>query len=168
MSSVHSQIGGGNADPYIALISCVLFICIETIQGRVEEVLQMYRQDVSLILDLRIQVGFGRVSATKAALLEHSLVPLFLRLDSISLTVSETQLRELYLTTQKTISSSFSSVDSARAAIVLLFAEAMTLERAATIHLRTVDEDYSVSQEMTRKKKSLQDRLSHWYHAYTT
>ncbi|KAJ5126784.1 hypothetical protein N7448_007563 [Penicillium atrosanguineum] len=168
MSSVRSQIERGNADPYISLISCVLFICIETIQGRVEEALQLYRQGVQLILDLRVQVALDRVSVSKAALLEHTLIPLFLRLGNVSLTVSGTQPSELYRTTEKTVSSSFSSVDSARAAIVLLSAEAMIFEGESTIYLRSVDGDHAISADMIEKKKSLSGRLSRWLVGYTS
>jgi hypothetical protein len=167
MSGVSSQIERGNADPYISLISCVLFICIETIQGRVEEALQLHEQGVRLIFDLRIQIALGRVSASKAALLEQTLVPMFLRLGGVSLTVSGTQPSKLYLATEKTVSSSFSSVDSARAAIVLLFTEAMIFEYEATIYLRAVAGDHAVSSDMIERKKSLSDRLSQWHAAYT-
>lgn len=166
ISSVRSQIERGSADPYVSLISCVLFICVETIQGRVEEALQLYRQGVQLILDLRLQVALGQVSASKAALLEHTLVPLFLRLGSVSLTVSGTQPSELYLTTEKTSSSSFSSVDHARAAIVQLSTEAMIFERESSIHLSAVGGDHYVSTYMIEKKKSLSDRLSRWLVGY--
>lgn len=167
MSSVSSQIERGNANPYISLISCVLFICIETIQGRVEEALQLHEQGVQLILDLRIQIALGRVSASKAALLEQTLVPMFLRLGGVSLSVAGTQPSKLYLTTEKTVSSSFSSVDSARAAIVLLFTEAMIFENEATMYLRAVGGDHTVSSYMIERKKSLSDRLSQWHVAYT-
>ncbi|KAJ5476236.1 transcriptional regulator family: Fungal Specific TF [Penicillium sp. IBT 31633x] len=167
ISTVRSQIQRGRADPYISLISCVLFICIETIQGRVEEALQLYRQGVQLILDLRVQITVGGVSTSKAALLEHTIVPLFLRLGGVSLTVSGTQPSELYLTTEKAVSSTFSSIDSARAAIVLLSAEAMIFERESTLHLEAVGGDDYVSSEMLQRKKSLQDRLYIWHNAYT-
>ena len=166
MSSVRSQIERGSADPYISLISCVLFVCVETVQGRVEEALQLYRQGVQLILDLRVQVALGRVSASKAALLEHTLVPLFLRLGIVSLTVSGTQPSELYRTTENTSSSSFSSVDHAKAAIVLLSTEAMIFEQESTLYLRAIGGDHAVSTDMIEKKKSLSDRLSRWLVGY--
>ncbi|KAJ5676767.1 uncharacterized protein N7477_002400 [Penicillium maclennaniae] len=166
ISSVRSQIERGSADPYISLISCVLFICIETIQGRVEEALELYRQGVQLILDLRVQDTLGGVSASKAVLLEQTLVPLFLRLGIVSLTVSGTQPSELYWSTEKTFSRSFSSVDQARAAIVLLSTEAMIYERESTIHLRAAGGEHAVSTDMIEKKKSLSDRLSDWLKGY--
>lgn len=37
LSNIRLQIDRGSADPYVALITCVLYICVETLQGRVEE-----------------------------------------------------------------------------------------------------------------------------------
>ncbi|OOQ87680.1 C6 finger domain protein [Penicillium brasilianum] len=169
ISNIHSQIERGKADPYIALISCVLFICIETIQGRMEEALQLYKQGMSLIRDLRSQVSFGKVSATRIALLEHTMIPLFLRLGTISLTISEVQPTEIFaLVGQETIASSFQSISSARSAIVVLSMEIILFEREAGTHLDAVGGEAFVSQHMLARKQSLQTKLDAWVHAYNS
>ncbi|KAJ5578495.1 uncharacterized protein N7459_007459 [Penicillium hispanicum] len=167
MSSIHSQIERGTADPYISLISCILFICVENIQGRVEDALQLYLQGVRLVLDLRAQVSYGAVSATKAALLENTIIPLFLRLNTTSLTISTVQVTEIFGFASHDISEEFLTIDSARSAINVLAAEAQLFERDATLHLREVGGDSSVSIEMLELKKNLQARLEIWHRAYT-
>lgn len=167
ISSIHSQIERGKADPYIAIISCVLFICIETVQGRMEEALQLYKQGVSLILDLRSQVAFGGVSATKAALLEHTIIPLFLRLGTVSLTISGVQPSQLFALVEKETSASmFTSISSARSAITVLSTDVILFEREARVHLDIVGGEAFVSRDMLERKQSLQTRLNDWICAY--
>jgi hypothetical protein len=132
ISSVSSQIQRGSADPYIALISCALFICVETIQGHMEQALELYRQGIALILDLRAQIGHGGVSSSKAVLLERSIVPLFLRLGTSSLTISGTQFPiEVFGFVETDTSVGFASVDSARTLMSALAAEVILFEREA-------------------------------------
>lgn len=61
LATMRRQLDRGCVDINIALISCVLFICIETLQGRVEEALRLYEQGVSLIIELRAGGCWGLV-----------------------------------------------------------------------------------------------------------
>ncbi|CAI7566659.1 unnamed protein product [Penicillium glandicola] len=169
ISGVASQIQRGSADPYIALISCALFICVETIQGRMEQALELYRQGVTLIFELRAQIDRGRVSISKAVLLERSIAPLFLRLGTSSLTISGTQFPiELFAFVETDMSGGFASVDSARTIMIALAAEVILFEREATLHLRAVGAESAISPEMVVKKEGLRARLAGWHRAYTS
>ncbi|KAJ5215697.1 uncharacterized protein N7498_002104 [Penicillium cinerascens] len=168
ISSVHSQIQHGRTDPYIVLISCALFICVETIQGRMEEALELYRQGVSLILNLRAQLVHRGVYFEKAALLERNVFPLFLRMGILSLTISGTQPpSELLALFKAGINTGVASVVSARNNIVVLAAETMLFEREATLHLREVGAESAVSAEMVAKKEALRAQLNEWHQGYT-
>lgn len=168
ISSVSSQIQRGSADPYIALISCALFICVETIQGHMEQALDLYRQGITLILDLRAQIGHEGVSSSKAVLLERSIAPLFLRLGTGSLTISGTEFPiGLFAFVETDISAGFASVNSARTIMSALAAEIVLFEREANLHLREVGADSAVSPEMVAKKEALRARLTEWHQAYT-
>ncbi|KAJ5373152.1 transcriptional regulator family: Fungal Specific TF [Penicillium concentricum] len=169
ISGVSSQIQRGSADPYVALISCALFICVETIQGRMEKALELYRQGISLILDLRAQVGHGGVSTSKAVLLERSIAPLFLRLGTSSLTITGTQFPiELFAFVETDMGAGFPSADSARTIMSALAAEVILFEHEAKLHLKAVGADSAVSPEMVARKEALQARLAEWHLAYTT
>ncbi|OQD79878.1 hypothetical protein PENANT_c042G04020 [Penicillium antarcticum] len=165
ISSIHSQIDRGSADPYIALISCVLFICVETIQGRMEEALQLLRQGMSLILDLRAKALHGTVSGSKAALLENTIIPLFLRLNTIALTISGTQPSELFSFSNNR-DDRFTSLESARQSITTLGAECILFQRDAGFHLQVNGGDVCVSGDLFAKQKALQVRLALWKNAY--
>ncbi|CAI7601811.1 unnamed protein product [Penicillium viridicatum] len=168
ISSVSSQIQRGSANPYLALISCALFICVETIQGHMEQALELYRQGITLILDLRAQIGHGAVSISKGVLLERSIVPLFLRLGTSSLTISGTQFPiELFAFVETDMTAGFSSVDSARSIMSVLAAEVILFEREANLHLREVGAELAVSPEMVARKEALRVRLVEWHRAYT-
>lgn len=167
ISSVHSQIMRGRADPYVALISCVLFICIEAIQGRVKEALQLYEQGVSLIVDLRRQVAAGTLSPHKTLLLEQTIIPLFLRLGSISLTVSTVEVNEIFAFANHDLNTTFTSHDAARTAITVLFFEVTLLEREAMPHRRAAIRGLAPRADLAAKQQSLQRQLDHWLHAYT-
>ncbi|KAJ5502427.1 transcriptional regulator family: Fungal Specific TF [Penicillium fimorum] len=168
ISGVSSQIQRGTADPYIALISCALFICVETIQGRMEKALELYRQGISLILDLRAQVSRGGVSTSKGVLLERSIAPLFLRLGTSSLTISGTQFPiELFTFVETDMSTGFASVDTARTIMSALATEVILFEHEANLHLKAVGADSAVSPEMVAKKEALRARLVEWHLEYT-
>ncbi|KAJ5963797.1 uncharacterized protein N7479_003673 [Penicillium vulpinum] len=168
ISGVSSQIQRGNTDPYIALISCALFICVETIQGRMEKALELYRQGIILMLDLHAQIAHGGVSTSKAVLLKRSIAPLFLRLGTSSLTISGAQFSmEPFAFVETNMSAGFASVDSARTTISALAAEAILFEREANLHLKEVGADSAVSPEMAAKKEALQARLAEWHREYT-
>jgi len=64
MMSVRKLIEQNRANQEIAIVTCVLYICIEILQGHMSEALQLYEHGVSLIYKLRPS------SATKASFLE--------------------------------------------------------------------------------------------------
>ncbi|KAI9035785.1 Zn(II)2Cys6 transcription factor [Aspergillus affinis] len=50
LTSIQSRILRGKADLAVALVSCVLFLCIEVLQGNVQAVMALYRHGMRLIL----------------------------------------------------------------------------------------------------------------------
>ncbi|KAJ5083158.1 hypothetical protein N7456_012585 [Penicillium angulare] len=167
ISSVHSQIERGIADPYIALISCALFICVETIQGRTEEALQLFRQGVTLIGDLRAHITLGHVSRSRQSLLKTAIIPLFSRLGSISLTVSGTNPGQIFGFLENNPSAEFTSIEDARSSITVISADVLLFEREAYLHLREIGAYCFVSSDMLNRREILQLRVAEWYMAYT-
>lgn len=83
VSAVRQRIEQGSVDTFIGLISCVLFICIEAIQGNADGAMQLYHQGVQLIAALRPQIASA--ATNKASLLEDTIIPLFIRLGTFAL-----------------------------------------------------------------------------------
>ncbi|KAF7587877.1 hypothetical protein BBP40_006613 [Aspergillus hancockii] len=167
LSQTRLQIDRGSADPYVALITCVLYICIESLQGRIEEALQLYKQGVDLILSLRSQISYTVVPATTIALLENTIIPLFVRLGTVALSISGVPANGLFDHLGNSTEYKFTSFASARDAAVPLIAECMLFQRDAQRYLFTVgDNPDLLSQELINKQRTLLAQLAQWRHAY--
>ncbi|EAW11725.1 Zn(II)2Cys6 transcription factor domain-containing protein [Aspergillus clavatus NRRL 1] len=166
LSSMRARIQRGSIDANVALISCILFICIESLQGRVEAALQLYQQGVRLIMELRGPNGDRTVLRIDSDLLEHTIVPFFIRLGTISLSFSGTSVPGLLTCAKDHIEPGFSSLHSARAAITALAAECMIFKRTVDEHFTVMGQDSAVPQELMSRKMTIQGQLSYWYRAY--
>ncbi|KAL3471535.1 hypothetical protein BJX99DRAFT_237318 [Aspergillus californicus] len=162
LTKVRTEIDRGNIDVLVALVSCVLFVCIEMVQGHVEEALQLYNQGTKLILDLRAKKN----APAEVGLLEDTIVPLFIRLGTAALTISGVPVCDLFseIDTQRIFN--FTSLESARDAIVPLAAETLVLQKE-TGRNPFIGVELQVTPELLAKQCRLQERLTHWYHAYT-
>ncbi|KGO58721.1 hypothetical protein PEX1_100960 [Penicillium expansum] len=163
VSAVRQHIEQGSVDAFVGLISCVLFICIEAIQGNAEGAMQLYRQGVQLIIALRPQIT--SVAAGKASLLEDTIVPIFIRLGTFALAVSETPVTALLRDTKHTLTQQFDSLKSAREAIVLLAIEIPLFEAACTKHLLQ-DHAPHIPEEFNTRLISLVVKLRNWRTAF--
>ncbi|KAL2819593.1 hypothetical protein BDW59DRAFT_121219 [Aspergillus cavernicola] len=160
LTKVRTQIDRGNVDVQVALVSCVLFVCIETLQGHVEEALQLYNQGIKLILDLRAKKG------AQAALFEATLVPLFIRLGTAALTISGVPVCDLFNELDIEAEYKFASLESARDALVSLAAEVLVLQKDTGSN-PFIGLEPQLTPEVLAKQSCLQERLNYWYRAYT-
>ncbi|KAL4864621.1 hypothetical protein BDV12DRAFT_9739 [Aspergillus spectabilis] len=161
LSKIRAQIDRGSVDAQVALISSVLFMCIETLQGHVEDALQLFHQGIKLILDLR---------ATKTShniLIERTIVPLFIRLGTAALTLSGVPVCDLFKDLETDGEYSFASLKSARDALVSLAAEALVLERESGSN-PFIDVYPEATPVMVARQNHLHHRLDQWYRAYTS
>ncbi|KAJ5787370.1 hypothetical protein N7457_002360 [Penicillium paradoxum] len=165
VSAVRQRIERGSVDIFVGLISCVLFICIEAIQGNADGALQLYSQGVQLILALRPQIASGAIPADKASLLEDTIVPIFLRLGAIALAISGAPIGALLRDTQSLSAQKFDSLRSAREAIVVLAVEIPLFESTCMKHLQQTSSSH-VSQESMDRAFGLSTRLKNWYIAF--
>lgn len=161
LSKIRTQIGRGNVNAQVALISCVLFVCIETLQGHVEEALQLYNQGIKLILDLR-----AKASNFQTTLLEGTLVPLFMRLGSASLSISGTSICGLFSNIDNGETYNFTSLGSARDALIPLSAQVQILERESGSN-PFIGLEAEITPELIARRSRLQEALRCWYCAYT-
>ncbi|KAJ5605956.1 C6 zinc finger domain protein [Penicillium lagena] len=164
VSAIRQRIERGDVDIFVGLVSCVLFICIEALQGGVEEALQLYGQGVHLIHTLRAQASAGVVSAAHAFLVEDTIVPIFIRLGAIAPTISSNPVRTLLLDTEETYE--FVSLKSARDAMVLLGTEAQLFQRTCVKYIRKSHVSH-VSPELEAQQIALSTRLRKWHTAFT-
>lgn len=168
VSAVRQGIERGNVSPFVGLITCVLFICIESLLGSMEETQQLYSQGMHLIPTLRAQRGCGTVTTTELALLRETIVPIFARLGAFSpnsvWTLSSTLLRE----SEDTVApiQEFASLKTAREVIVLLAAETALFELTCEEYLQESHAWY-ISEELILQQSTLSARLQCWRTAFT-
>lgn len=164
VSAVRQGISRGSVDAFVGLITCILFICIESLFGTIEEVMRLYAQGVQLILTLRAQKAFSRSS-----LLKETIIPIFARLGVFSPNanwdVAMPLLKELEeyasVSTQE-----FASLKFAREAIVVLAAEIPLLESDCELYLQSTGAWY-ISDELRQRQTTLVARLESWHIAFT-
>ncbi|CAI7622951.1 unnamed protein product [Penicillium pancosmium] len=168
VTTVRESIERGGADAFVGLITCVLFICIETLLGGVEEALRLYGQGIHLIHTLRAQSQCGTVAPAKLFLLRETIIPLFVRLGAISLhsvwALASTLVDEsgdVFATKQQ-----FTSLKSARDAIVVLATEIPLFESRCEDYLKR-SHAWHISEEMMHRQRVLSAELQSWHLAFT-
>lgn len=167
VSAVRQGIERGGVDSFVCLITCILFICIESILGSLEEAAHLYGQGVHLILTLWAQRSSGTVTATQALLLRDTIIPIFIRLASFSsqniwsLAITMVQETEYTLT----LPAKFPTLKSAREAIVMLSAEISLFEQTCEQYLQR-SHAWQISEDMAFQQKALSTRLESWNIAF--
>ncbi|KAJ5621884.1 hypothetical protein N7528_005116 [Penicillium herquei] len=137
VSGVRQGIERGNVDAFVGLITCVLFICIESLLGSIEEVMRLYAQGVQLISTLREQKAYDKLT-----LLRETVIPIFVRLGIFSPQASWSSAMSLLSETPYGERVPFSkpgfpSLKAARDAIVILAAEIPMLENECESYLQS-------------------------------
>lgn len=166
LSNIRGQIDRRTVDTQAALVSCVLFICIETLQGHVEAALELYRQGECLILDLlNRDVGVG-LSVADTTFLKEIVIPLFIRLGTVALTISGVPPSRLAEADNIIPDSHFSSLNSARLVIASLASEGMLFQRASEEHVSAVGGQIHIADELIVQQRSLLTRLDNWHNAF--
>ncbi|KAF7113642.1 hypothetical protein CNMCM5793_002998 [Aspergillus hiratsukae] len=159
VSAVRQGIERGTVDPFVGLITCILFICIEALLGGMEEALLLYGQGVQLILACRA------MTATKTSLLKDTIIPIFVRLGAVTLSAG-VLVNSLLRETEHESTHEFGSLKSAREAIVILAIEIPLFESACEDYL-IKSHAGCISQELMNQRRTLATRLRSWHTAFT-
>lgn len=166
VTTVRQSIERGGVDAFVGLITCILFICIETLLGGVEEALRLYGQGINLIHTLRLQIECGTVTAGNEFFLED-ITALFMRLGSVSLhsvwALASTLVDKSGDTSVK--KQEFASLKSARDAIVILATEIPLFESKCEEYLKK-SHVWHISEEMMYQQRALSARLQSWHLAF--
>ena len=150
MMSVRKLIEQNRANQEIATVTCVLYICIEIMQGHMNEALQLYEQGVSLIYELRA------ASASRASFLEDTIIPLFFRMGTAALsTAGVPVVKDLFALAGHRGDTGFFTVEAARAALAPLTRESLLFRWEAGAHILEVGSVANVSAEVFTRQQSL-------------
>ncbi|KAL4881785.1 hypothetical protein BJY04DRAFT_188109 [Aspergillus karnatakaensis] len=165
VSAVRVRLERGGMDVFVGLISCVLFICIEALQGGIEESLRLYAQGVHLILALREQVVCGTLPSSDASLLEETIVPIFMRLGVIA-SGGGVSIGKLLRDPGHHLVPGFVSLKAARESIIRLTAEVQIFQTECEEHHES---SFALHppQEILGKQAILSASLAWWRKAFT-
>lgn len=129
------------------------------------EALQLYHQGVHLILALRGQGTYGTVTRTENSLLKDTIIPIFARIGAVTLS-SQVSVSSLLGKTEREFGQGFSSLRSAREAIVVLAIEIPLFELDCEEYLLR-SHACQISEEMITRRESLSKRLQSWHSDFT-
>ncbi|KJK63196.1 hypothetical protein P875_00033903 [Aspergillus parasiticus SU-1] len=115
---------------------------------------------------LRTQIACGVVSATHASLLEDTIVPIFVRLGVVALTIAHLPVSGLLLDNDPVPMQEFVSLKSAREAIARLSTEIQLFERTC-IEYRHESRASNMHPESVAQQKVLSAKLKNWHTAFT-
>ncbi|CAG8137752.1 unnamed protein product [Penicillium salamii] len=162
VSAIRCRIEAGNVDAFVGLISCMLFICVEALQGDTGGAMQLFAQGVRLIMALRPMIASGAISASKAELLDDTIIPIFLRLAACALAIDGLPLDVLL---ENRTPQLFESLRSARNAIVSLAVEIPMFEAKCIDHMLQTDSSV-VPDDLLAQRNVLASKLESWYTAF--
>ncbi|CAG8090480.1 unnamed protein product [Penicillium salamii] len=163
VSAIRRRIESGNVDAFVGLISCMLFICVEALQGDTGGAMQLFAQGVRLIMALRPMIESGAISASKAELLDDTIIPIFLRLAACALAIDGLPLNVLL--ENRTPELVFESLRSARNVIVSLAVEIPMFEAKCIDHMLQTDSSV-VPDDLLAQRDILASKLESWYTAF--
>lgn len=162
MMSVRKLIEQNRANQEVAIVTCVLYICIEIMQGHMSEALQLYEQGVSLIYELRA------ASATSASFLEDTIIPLFFRMGTAALSTAGVPIvRDLFAFADHWEDTGFFTVEAARAALAPLMRETLLFRWEAGARILEVGSVVNVSADTFARQQIFLARLENWYSLFT-
>lgn len=162
MMGVRKLIEQNKANKEIAVVTCVLYICIEIMQGHMNEALQLYEQGVSLIYELRAS------AASRMSFLEDTIIPLFFRMGTAALsTAGLPVVKDLFALADHSGCFGFFTVEAARAALALLTRESVLFRWEADGHILEVGSAANVPAEIIVRQQNLLLRLEDWYNLFT-
>lgn len=162
IGSARKLIEQSKANEEIAIVTCVLYICIETMQGHVDEALQLYEQGLRLIHELKTSFGNYRMP-----FLDDTVIPLFLRIGTAALsTAGIPVVKDLFALADYRASLGLFNADAARAALSPIIRESILFEWEAEAHLLEVESAANVSPEILARQQELLSRLENWHRSF--
>lgn len=166
VSAIRCGIERGSIDTFTGLITCILFICIESMLGNLEDITRLCDQGIHLILGL-YDPGSKTLSATQECLLKDTIVPIFIRLSSFSPRSTWTLAMDMVKKVGYgyKLPQVFTSLRSARDSMVMLGAEILLFEQDCELFLQR-SRAWFISEGMMVKHKILSTKLEKWSSAF--
>lgn len=158
LNSVQMQIQRGTIDINVALISCTLFICIETLLGHSIEAVELYKQGTRMLENIMNQSCYKR-SQPEATLLEQ-IIAIYIRLGTVAYITAGVPFK-LPVPTSDDLGTC-TSLPTARNSLIRLVAETSFYESAVAQYIGKFGHD-QLEEMFCSKMQELQRKLKEWF-----
>ncbi|KAL4943452.1 hypothetical protein BDV06DRAFT_137142 [Aspergillus oleicola] len=161
LCKLQEQISNGVADYAVALVSCVLFICIEVLQGNVKAALALYHQASQLM---------GTAAMSLASQLDRAIMPILQRIGTIAAIINGglPNRRSPSTATQEI---SFDTLSDARSALYAVVVDWKTFdcdaERAARDSPVSTPDSDTQPLDLGSRQEDLERRLLSWHEHFS-
>lgn len=162
LTGLRRRINQGVADLTISMISCVLFIAIELLQGNKSAAVLLYKNGARLLASTS-----SMSSATGSGLLMTTIVPIFRRLGTHFLITTEGVLSDSMPLDQIILGEVFVTIGEARNELLGLVAEWKVLNRDAKAQITGADGEIPDLAALGIRREHLAERLRIWYTSLT-
>lgn len=124
---------------------CILFICIEAIQGGEANTIRLYGQNIHPVLTSRAQMALWDSARSQSFVVRGSIIPILVRLGAIAVNIFAVPLNTLLRDTehQYALTQGSPSFRSAEEAIVVLATEVQIFQRLS--RERVLNRDHRTS-----------------------
>jgi len=150
LSNLRIQIEQGTVGASVALVSCILYICIELLQDNVTEALALFQRGLDLL------------SGNNLKLLEPSISPFFYNLNAIGRIVGYLKPATVFVL-QTTFPNTFTSLEEAENAIYALSEYCMAPDRASARLQQIESIDEELMTVLMHEQRIIQAKLDCWY-----
>jgi hypothetical protein len=161
LAALQRRINEGFADLTISMISCVLFIAIELLQGNRQAAVILYQNGARLLAST-----LSMASATGSGLLMTTIVPIFRRLGTHFLITTDGALSD-FVPLDRIAPEVFVTIGEARNELLGLVAEWKVLNGDVKTHITAADGETPDISALETRQQQLEKRLHAWYTSFT-
>ncbi|KAE8419537.1 hypothetical protein BDV36DRAFT_134202 [Aspergillus pseudocaelatus] len=162
MARVRQRVAYNDFNPHVALITCVLYICIEALQGHVVEAMQLYEQGVHLIMTLQQSSTMPYYTNV----LQEVITPIFFRLGAAAMISGGYPVGKGVRSVTGRGSPSFATLTAAQTAMIDLVTEAFLLGNDARRYYGRQRCDDNNASSLEEQQCALTLRLDSWERAF--
>ncbi|KAJ5578568.1 transcriptional regulator family: Fungal Specific TF [Penicillium hispanicum] len=170
LTALQKRINQGVADLTVSLITCILFIAIELLQGNRNAALTLYRQGAQMMVSAMASVGgpSDHKTCINRGFLVSAVKPIFRRLGTWVLInngiMEDSRGLDLII-----LDEHFTSMDDARNVLCGIVAEMKTLNLATRAHWKKpTDTRRREAFALVARQGQLENRLHHWHRLFKT
>ncbi|KAK1139196.1 hypothetical protein N8T08_001191 [Aspergillus melleus] len=167
MASMRERIGQNRVGSFLCLVTCLLYLCLENMQGHSVEALRLYEQGMRLIRAMQ-QRPVLRTGSYEDTVAKEVIIPMFFRLGaSAMISAGYPVQKDLFMQTAND-AICVPTMDSLRAAMVALNMEATMLVKSAFEYVHSATDQPNWLQALIAQQETLRLKLQRWKLVFAT